>query len=371
MVFPEGSVERELDFAGSKPLPPAVKPKPKARPKSIQNVPINSNPATSKPKPPVAPPRRPTTASSNDTFLSASSGQSRGLESPERGRSRNSAPMLPSRARPSSAQSMLIDTSPRRQNPVPPPPRRSQASASTSSNLPLNSLTNATMAGILASSRATPSIKSTPLPPAAPPLRRQTPRLRQTLRKPSSRSDEEDEYHARFKHRKKPLQKSKHSHHEGARRRWREEITLRERKRYEGVWASNRGLLLTNSPSHSPDPISLTRSNSSTPNSGNLPNPHNPKPPTHGTDLVSNVIVRDMWARSRLPFDELSEVWDLVDTQGRGVLDKTEFVVGMWLVDQRLRGRKIPQKVMGSVWGSAKGLTVESPYREKGRGRRH
>ena len=100
-----------------------------------------------------------------------------------------------------------------------------------------------------------------------------------------------------------------------------------------------------------------------------------------GADLVSGIVVRDIWARSRLPVDELAEVWDLVvDHRSRGggaggggargssdedrgggtrlrdrALDRTEFVVGMWLVDQRLRGRKIPPKVSDSVWGSARG----------------
>jgi hypothetical protein len=71
---------------------------------------------------------------------------------------------------------------------------------------------------------------------------------------------------------------------------------------------------------------------------------------------VANVIVRDIWRRSRLPEDELAEVWDLVDRDRRGVLGKQEFVVGMWLIDQRLKGRKIPTKVSSSVWGSANGV---------------
>jgi hypothetical protein len=70
---------------------------------------------------------------------------------------------------------------------------------------------------------------------------------------------------------------------------------------------------------------------------------------------VANVVVREVWKRSRLPEDELIEVWDLVDRDKRGVLSRQEFVVGMWLIDQRLKGRKIPTKVSESVWGSASG----------------
>ena len=90
-------------------------------------------------------------------------------------------------------------------------------------------------------------------------------------------------------------------------------------------------------------------------------------PPTtlrDGEDLsehVANVVVRDIWSRSRLPEDELAEVWDLVDRGRKGMLNKQEFVVGMWLIDQRLRGRKIPARVSSSVWDSVKGVRVPGP----------
>lgn len=220
--------------------------------------------------------------------------------------------------------------------------------------------------------------------------------MRQTLRQPPKSDDEEEKDH-KHRHKKKHLSnKKKHAHHEGARRRWREQITERERKRYEGVWASNRGLLLTPSsfPStinHPPGEVhshanthatasastgnlplrpsyndkSRTNSASSlSPAAGSTPNP-NP------ADFVANVVARDIWSRSRLPFDELAEVWDLVDSRGVGALDKTEFVVGMWLIDQRLRGRKIPQKVSESVWFSAKGVgKVPAPPAERRKGKK-
>jgi hypothetical protein len=336
MVNPINPSNREhgVSQGNQKRPPPAVKPKP--RPRSMHIIP--TRPAQSqdqgKAKTPVATPRRPSSTSSNDTFVSASSGPSPGHTSPQRGQSYSPVPGPPRRR-----QSLSGDSMPTRRNPVPPPPRRPQLST-----LPLNSLTNATMAGILASSRAAPNT-ATP-PPPLPPSRRSTPHIRQTLRQPPTKSDDEDD-RTKLKHRKKPLQsKKKHAHHEGERRRWREEITARERKRYEGLWASNRGLLLT-----PPEP-----SSSSAPGA---------KPPNrYGSDLVANVVVREIWARSRLPLDELAEVWDLVDRQGRGFLDKTEFVVGMWLIDQRLRGRKIPQKVGDSVWGTANGVRVLGPKKK-------
>lgn len=159
--------------------------------------------------------------------------------------------------------------------------------------------------------------------------------MMQTLRQPAKLSDEEVD-----RHKKGPLRKlhtgKKHTHHEGSRKRWREEITPRERKRYEAVWASNRGVLLDlNSPLGTPK--------------------------AEPTEYVVNIAVREIWKRSRLPVDELAEVWDLVDRLGRGILGRQEFVVGMWLIDQRLRGRKIPAKVSDSVWGSANGMKVHNP----------
>ncbi len=129
----------------------------------------------------------------------------------------------------------------------------------------------------------------------------------------------------------------KHKHHEGARRRWREAITERQRRRYEAVWASNRGWR------------GLQGGGGVV---GGLGGPDDPA----ADEAVPNIVVRDLWQRSRLPAEELAEVWDVVDDTGTGRLSKAAFVVGMWLIDQRLRGRKIPARVSESVWSSARGM---------------
>jgi hypothetical protein len=126
----------------------------------------------------------------------------------------------------------------------------------------------------------------------------------------------------------------------GDRKRWRDAVTERERKRYEGLYASNRGL-------HLPD---------SQPNN------------------ISNIVVRDLWMRSRLPRSELETIWNLVvaaaSKPGKpsslpaqssppaqtSSLNKEQFVVGLWLIDQRLKGRKLPIRVSETVWASVKGL---------------
>jgi len=117
-------------------------------------------------------------------------------------------------------------------------------------------------------------------------------------------------------------------HHEGDRKRWRDKITERERKRYEGVWAGNRGVLVDRDLEH----LDYEGAN----------------------DLVVNLVVKDIWERSRLPHDVLEEVWDLVASPGAKALNREEFVVGLWLIDQRLKGRKLPVKVSVSVWSSVR-----------------
>ena len=364
---------------------PAMKPKPRQR--APADTSDKSSIQLGKPTQSTVPAvkERQSSTSSNETFVSASSVP----PSPEPGsppqqprRKDLRTPDPPRPRRPASTQSTTSARPRGHPSPLPAPPLP-QRPQQNNTDLSLASLTSAIVAGSLASQRAlTPSTSTsrtslhpqTSQPqlkkPPSPPSRRQTPRIRQTLRKPDrdegeagggSRRQGSEGHGQKPKHRHgKGLfggNSNKHSHHEGQRRRWREEITPRERKRYEGVWASNRGYLME---------LELGSDAAGA---------------DAGADLVSGIVVRDIWARSRLPVDELAEVWDLVvDHRSRGggaggggargssdedrgggtrlrdrALDRTEFVVGMWLVDQRLRGRKIPPKVSDSVWGSARG----------------
>lgn len=170
--------------------------------------------------------------------------------------------------------------------------------------------------------------------------------MRHTLRKEDTdESETEDEPHPYAKHQKKRLvRKHPNKHHEGDRKRWRDAVTERERQRYEGVWASNKGLHCSFTPE---EEQALRRAPSSE---------QAQAAKTAASDQVSNVIARDIWARSRLPDASLEVVWDLVDEDESGRLTKAQFVVGMWLIDQRLKGRKLPVKVSESVWASVRGL---------------
>ena len=146
--------------------------------------------------------------------------------------------------------------------------------------------------------------------------------LRQTMRGPP-RSDEDIE---RVK--RNHLLKHPNKHNEGDRKRWRDQVTERERKRYEGVWAANRGHFISES---------------------------------EPAEAVHALIVQDIWSRSQLSSSILAEVWDLVENQGARWLSREKFVVGMWLVDQCLKGRKLPVKVSESVWSSVRrlnGITI-------------
>ncbi|KAI9683149.1 MAG: Increased rDNA silencing protein [Trizodia sp. TS-e1964] len=219
-----------------------------------------------------------------------------------------------------------------------------------SSQLTGESLADAIVASSLATSRApSPTKPSRPPPPPRHPKslslfhhrhhsheesRSASPAkgigLRQTMRKIKS-EDDDDDASMQKRGRKKILRTHPNKHHEGDRNRWRDEITERERKRYEGVWAANKGLHPIIFPGQPPS-SALSPAN-----------------------LVSNLVTRDIWSRSRLSDSVLEEVWDLVNQTLPGSLTREEFVVGLWLIDQRLKGRKLPIRVSDSVWGSVRG----------------
>ena len=157
--------------------------------------------------------------------------------------------------------------------------------------------------------------------------------LKHTLRKRSDQQEDDEEENTK-RGRKHFMRKHPHKHHEGARKRWRDKVTERERRRYEGVWAANRGLL-----TFWEDEPAFGESWKRGPES----------------DLVVNVVVRDIWERSRLPKDVLEEIWDLVAmSEDAQALHRDQFVVGLWLIDQRLKGRKLPVRVSTDVWNSVR-----------------
>ena len=93
-------------------------------------------------------------------------------------------------------------------------------------------------------------------------------------------------------------------------------------------------------------------------------------------DRIVGIVVREIWKRSRLSDEMLAQIWDLILTHrykmlrprfeletndsstsdasifDDGTLTETEFLVGMWMVDQCLYGRKLPKEIEPSVWDS-------------------
>lgn len=111
-----------------------------------------------------------------------------------------------------------------------------------------------------------------------------------------------------------------------------------ERKRYEGLWATNKGI-------HCKYLAHIEEADDEENN-------------------VHGLVVRELWRRSRLPDDILEKIWNLVDRRRIGSLDREEFLVGMWLVDQCLYGRKLPPRVDDKVWSSVSRLNVKINIRK-------
>jgi hypothetical protein len=320
-------------------------------------------------------------ASSDDSFVSASDHMpvSPPLSPQTRNRAQSYRSISPPRRRQtpqsySSSRSISsLDSPPPRQG------RPSQRSHTQNTNMSIDSLANAMVGAAIASSHAvSPSKPPVPAPRRsgnhlfphhhhhhnhAHPKHTRTPSpnktgMRTTMRK-TPKDDDDDESRER-RGRKNIIKKHPNKHHEGDRKRWRDAITERERKRYEAVWASNKGLwvMLINAALR----LESTDKGLST---TSLPMFSNAEP----GECISNIVVKDIWERSRLGKDDLAEVWELVDKEGLGRLSKEEFVVGMWLIDQRLKGRKLPIRVGDSVWDSVGGLRGVKVKVGKGKGK--
>ncbi|KAF1986446.1 hypothetical protein K402DRAFT_393925 [Aulographum hederae CBS 113979] len=348
-------------------------PKPKTQvPARVHDTPSEDATSTPPPelkaRPNVPPPRRtgkPTTSCPSSTPPKAIP---RSFTGPQQSPNRHLSPHMPSNLgsgisdpikRPISASTK---------------PYQAQSLRQIQPHITDNHLANAIVGANLASTRSSraPSPSKSPAPPPIPTSRRanhhhhtpfhrsrsrsQSPQkqqgiqLRRTMRSDPGSSSSSEDGHGKGRKVKHLVKKHPNKHHEGDRKRWREKITERERKRYEGVWAANKGLYLP-PPSRSPSANPQSRKQSAE-SSGSTA--------TMATDDDANdvaaLVAREIWRRSRLNDQCLEEVWDLVDSRGVGRLSREEFVVGMWLVDQRLKGRKLPVKVGTSVWGSVRGL---------------
>ena len=146
---------------------------------------------------------------------------------------------------------------------------------------------------------------------------------------------------------------------------WQDGVTEKERKRYEGLWAANKGLLFT----HPAPEIPLAAESQA-----DQRRREDRCPATN--DIVHPFIVRDIYRRSHLPDHILAEIWDLVYFSASSPpsgLTRESFIVGLWLIDQKLQGRKLPNKVSEPIWGSVRGMSgvkIPEERNRKIRGRR-
>lgn len=65
----------------------------------------------------------------------------------------------------------------------------------------------------------------------------------------------------------------------------------------------------------------------------------------------------------------LGEIWTAADRGEKGWLEREEFVVGTWLVDQALMGRKPPGRIQNAVFEGVTGgarVPVPPPPRRQG-----
>lgn len=165
-------------------------------------------------------------------------------------------------------------------------------------------------------------------------------------------------------------------------------VTEQERKRYEGLWVSNKGLYIncavtkfkgidydgksdSELPTDNQDaPTTAALLSARTTNEDNTNAVHEN---FHGllytetSQLIHGVVVKRIWKRSRLPKQTLEAIWNLVDFRKDGTLNKPEFLVGMWLVDQCLYGRKLPKKVDSTVWNSLGNVGLNVVLKKKGK----
>ena len=117
-------------------------------------------------------------------------------------------------------------------------------------------------------------------------------------------------------------------------------ITPQEKKRYEGIWVSNRNSYLSLLP-----PSWKSQYENEVIEEGD-------------EDVILNILVYEIWSRSHLSPKLLRQIYNMVDLYKDGLLRRRSFIVGMWLIDQCLYGKKLPPKVDDRVWQSVDKIII-------------
>ncbi|VEU22270.1 DEKNAAC103280, partial [Brettanomyces naardenensis] len=134
-----------------------------------------------------------------------------------------------------------------------------------------------------------------------------------------------------------------------------------EKKLYSAVWAANKGVYCDKN-------VALQEDATIRDFVRDLSN-----------ERIHGLIVREIWKRSRLADLVLAKIWSLLmdhrkqlyvraEPDGQDLnseqfdditLTEEEFIVGMWLIDQCLYGRKLPKVIGDEVWKSVDTISFD------------
>lgn len=78
--------------------------------------------------------------------------------------------------------------------------------------------------------------------------------------------------------------------------------------------------------------------------------------------LLNGDKARNVFVKSKLSVDKLSQIWTLCDTQDRGALDITDFTIAMYLIQASMAGQlsSIPTSISPSLYEQAGGVSVHT-----------
>ncbi|KAG2366795.1 hypothetical protein BDR07DRAFT_1449158 [Suillus spraguei] len=78
--------------------------------------------------------------------------------------------------------------------------------------------------------------------------------------------------------------------------------------------------------------------------------------------LLNGDKARNVFVKSKLSVDKLSQIWTLCDTQDRGALDITDFTIAMYLIQASMAGQLsfIPTSISPSLYEQAGGVSVHT-----------
>ncbi|SNX86642.1 related to EDE1 protein involved in endocytosis [Melanopsichium pennsylvanicum] len=73
--------------------------------------------------------------------------------------------------------------------------------------------------------------------------------------------------------------------------------------------------------------------------------------------LIDGDHAKEIFVKSKLPFDKLGAIWNLADTQARGALDLTDFIIAMHFIQNTMNGtlNSIPAALPPGLYEQAKG----------------